>query len=89
MTASEWNKTDFSPGSVLFPKALPFFCECNYVRIGQNIHNEVSVERSIFADVFAYQLISWDWKLNGSIDYFPIPHNTLCLPLQILHNLLS
>ena len=39
------------------PKTL-FFCKCNSVRIGQNIQNEVSVERSIFTDVVAYQLIS-------------------------------
>ena len=39
------------------PKTL-LFCECNSVRIGQNIQNEVSVEGSIFADVVAYQLIS-------------------------------
>ena len=39
------------------------FCECNSVRIGQNIENEVSVERLIFADVVAYQLIR---TLNGS-----------------------
>ena len=39
------------------PRTL-FFCECNSVRIGQNIQNEVSVERSIFTDVVAYQLIS-------------------------------
>ena len=31
---------------------------CDSVRIGQNIENEVSVERFIFADVVAYQLIS-------------------------------
>ena len=39
------------------------FCECNSVRIGQNIENEVSVERFIFAYVVAYQLIR---TLNGS-----------------------
>ena len=39
------------------------FCEYNSVRIGQNIENEVSVERFIFADVVAYQLIR---TLNGS-----------------------
>ena len=43
-----------------------FFCECNSVRIGQNIQNEVSVERSIFTDVVAYQLISLNWTLTGS-----------------------
>ena len=39
------------------------FCECNSVRIVQNVENEVSVERFIFADVVAYQLIR---TLNGS-----------------------
>ena len=34
------------------------FCECNSVRIGQNIQNEVSVKISIFADIVVYQLIS-------------------------------
>lgn len=42
------------------------FCECNSVRIGQNIENEVSVERFILADVVAYQLISINLTLNGS-----------------------
>ena len=42
------------------------FCECNSVRIGQNIENEVSVERFIFAYVVAYQLISINLTLNGS-----------------------
>lgn len=41
------------------------FCECNSVRIGQNIENEVSVERFILADVVAYQLISINLTLNG------------------------
>ena len=31
---------------------------CNPVRIDQNIQNEVLVERSIFADIVAHQLIS-------------------------------
>ena len=44
-------------GSGFFPKMLPF-CECNSVRIGQNIQNEVSLERYIFADVVAYQFIN-------------------------------
>ena len=36
-------------------------CECNSVRISQNIQlqNEVSLERSIFADVIAYQFINF------------------------------
>ena len=42
---------DFSPKCYLF-------CECNSVRIGQNIQNEVSLERSIFADVVAYLFIN-------------------------------
>ena len=51
---------DFSPND-------PFFCECT-VRIGQNIQNEVSVERSIFADadLVAYQFIGFNLKLNWS-----------------------
>ena len=36
---------------------LPF-CECNSLKISQNIQNEVSLERSIFADVVAYQFIN-------------------------------
>ena len=44
-----------------FPKMLPF-CECNSVRIGQNIQNEVSLERYIFADVVAYQFIQLKLK---------------------------
>ena len=36
------------------------------VKISQNIQNEVSVERSIFTDIVAYQLISLKGKLNGS-----------------------
>ena len=44
---------------------LPF-CECNSVKISQNIQNEVSLERSIFADVVAYQFINLNGKLNGS-----------------------
>ena len=50
---------DFSPKCYLF-------CECNSVRIGQNIQNGVSLERSIFADVVAYQFVNFNWKLNGS-----------------------
>ena len=41
-------------------------CVCNSVSNGQNIQNEMSLERSIFADVVAYQLINLTWKLNGS-----------------------
>ena len=36
-------------GSGFFPKMLPF---------GQNVQNEVSLQRSIFADVVAYQFIN-------------------------------
>ena len=36
-----------------FPK-----CHPNSVTIGQNIQNEVSLERSIFADFVAYQFIN-------------------------------
>ena len=50
-------------GSGLFLNMLPFFCECNGVRISQNIQNEVSLE--IFADFVAYQVINLNWKLNG------------------------
>ena len=44
---------------------LPF-CECNSVKISQNIQNEVSLERSIFAEVVAFQFINLNRKLNGS-----------------------
>ena len=44
-----------------FPKCYP-----NSVTIGQNIQNEVSLERSIFADFVAYQFINLNWKLNRS-----------------------
>ena len=44
-------------GSGFFPEML-LFCECNSVMTGQNIQNEVSLERSIFADVVAYQFIN-------------------------------
>ena len=50
---------DFSPKCFLF-------CECNSVTIGQNIQIEISLERSIFADVVAYQFINLNGKLNGS-----------------------
>ena len=41
-------------------------CVCNSVSNGQNIQNEISLERSIFADVVAYQLLNLTWKLNES-----------------------
>ena len=50
---------DFSPKCFLFG-------ECTSVTIGQNIQNEISLERSIFADVVAYQFINLNGKLNGS-----------------------
>ena len=40
-----------------------FVSQGNAVRISQNIQNEVSLERSIFADFVAYR---FNWKLNGS-----------------------
>ena len=43
---------DFSPKCYLF-------CECNSVRISQNIQNEVSLERSIFAYVVAYRFVNF------------------------------
>lgn len=45
---------------------LYLFCKCNSVRIGQNIRNDASLERSIFAKVVAYQFINFKWKPNGS-----------------------
>ena len=43
----------------IFPQnVITFFCRCNSVRIGQNIPNEVSLERYIFADAVAYQFIN-------------------------------
>ena len=33
--------------------------------MGQNIQNEISLERSIFAYVVAYQFNNLRWKLNG------------------------
>ena len=44
-------------GSGFFPKMLPLYV-CNSVSNGQNIQNEISLERSIFADVVVYQLIN-------------------------------
>ena len=50
----------------IFPQnVITFFCRCNSVRIGQNIQNEVSLERHIFADAVAYQFINLNWKLNS------------------------
>ena len=48
------------------PQNVTFFCGCNSHRIGQNIQNEVSPERSIFADVVAYQFINLNGKANRS-----------------------
>ena len=55
----------------IFPQNFTFFSECNSDRIGQNIQNEVSLERSIFADVDAYQFININWNLNGSVYIVP------------------
>ena len=42
----------------IFPQNVTFFSECNSDRIGQNIQNEVSLERSIFeVVVVVYQFI--------------------------------
>ena len=49
----------------IFLKNVTLFCECNSVRIGQNIQNKVSLERSIFTDIAAYQF-NLNWKVNGS-----------------------
>ena len=39
----------------IFPENVPFFGECNSVRVGQNIQNKVSLERSLFTDIVATQ----------------------------------
>ena len=44
--------------AVGFSPKCYLFCERNSVRICQNIQNEVSLRRSIFADVVAYQFIN-------------------------------
>ena len=49
----------------IFPKMLPF-CECNSVNSSQNIQTEVSLKRSIFADVVAYQFTKLNRNLSGS-----------------------
>ena len=41
----------------MFPQNVTFFVSVT-VRIGQNIQNEVSLERSIFADVVATNLLT-------------------------------
>ena len=53
-----------------FSSKCYLFCECNSVRIGQDIQNEVSLERFVFADVVAYQLFIFNWKLSGSREEF-------------------
>ena len=50
----------------IFPQNVTFFRQCNSVRIGQDIQNEVSLERCICADVVAYQFINLNWEQNGS-----------------------
>ena len=43
----------------IFPQnVITFSCRSNSVRIGQNIQNEVSLERYIFSDAVAYQFIN-------------------------------
>ena len=49
----------------IFPENVTFFCECNSVRVGQNIQDKVSLERSLFTDIVAKQF-NLNWKLNGS-----------------------
>ena len=46
-----------------FSSKCYLFCECNVIRISQNIQNEVLLE--IFADVVPYLFINLNWKLNG------------------------
>ena len=46
----------------IFPQNVTFFIECNSDRIGQNIQNEVSLERSIFEVVVVYQFIPCEQK---------------------------
>ena len=41
----------------IFPLNVTFFSKCNSERIGQNIQNEVSLERSIFEVVVVYHFI--------------------------------
>ena len=50
----------------IFPQNVTFFCECNSVRIGQNIQNKASLEIFIFADVIVYRFINLNWTLSGS-----------------------
>ena len=57
--SSRWTATlavDFSSKCYLF-------CECNVVRISQNIQNVISLDT--FCDVVAYKFIDINWKLNG------------------------
>ena len=46
-----------------FSSKCYLFCECNVVRISQNIQNEISLDT--FCDVVAYKFINLNWKLNG------------------------
>ena len=41
----------------IFLQNVTFLSECNSITIGQNIQNEVSLERSIFEVVVVYQFI--------------------------------
>ena len=52
--------------------------ECYSLGIGQNIQNEVSLERYIFADVVDYQFTNLNWKLNRSKEecFNIVPHGS-------------
>ena len=55
------------------------------IRIGQNIQNEVSVERSIFDDVVAYHFLGFNRKLNGSVrSHFLIKLSHFVIPVARL-----
>ena len=76
LTFWERDKFNFQNGVVctkqrnwqwIFPQNVTFF---NFGSVtlsgfGQNIQNEVSLKRSIFVDVVAYQFVNFNWKLNG------------------------
>ena len=49
--------------AVDFSSKCYLFCECNVVRISQNIQNEISLDT--LCDVVAYKFINLNWKLNG------------------------
>ena len=61
-----------------FSQKCYLFCECNSVRIGQNIQNEVSQERSIFADVLDYQFkLKAKWFQEGKYASFDMEEKRL------------